>query len=102
MYRLIAEGTKTISAAATPETLVAATQPCARVWLGAPYNVATGVATNTLPVNAGITAASGGKRPVFPTNFEGVYIDIDDAFKLYVDVGVNGETINYQIFARVR
>lgn len=53
-------------------------------------------------LNAGITAASGGTRPIMPSNFEGLYIDIEDAYRLFIDVGVNGEKVHYQVFARIR
>jgi hypothetical protein len=34
-----------------------------------------------------------------PSNCEGYFLPVDDASKVYVKVGVNGEKVNYRIFA---
>jgi hypothetical protein len=31
-------------------------------------------------------------------NFEGIYIPINDASLIYVDIGADNETVNYAIF----
>ena len=99
-YRLIAEGVCTVAAAATPAVLVATAQPCAYVWVGAPVD-ANGAATNTKPAFVG-RSSTAPKKPVAVSNFEGVTLPIEDANKCYVKVGVNGETVAYQVFGRVR
>ena len=92
----ITTGTKTVASAATPEPLVAVSTPCRAVWLGARVS-STGVAQNTKPVFIG--GASGQHIPVMPNNPEGLVIAIDDASKLRVKVGTNGEGVNYAILA---
>jgi len=37
--------------------------------------------------------------PLTPSNFEGYFLPIDDASKVYVKVGADGEKVNYRIFA---
>ena len=90
-----AGGTKTLNAAATPEALVASVTPAFRVWVGAPLD-ADGNPTNTKPAFLG--DADGQNIPVMPANFEGVLLGIDDAAKVYVKVGVNGEGVAYRVF----
>ncbi len=93
----IAGGTKTVAATGTPGKLVASSTPCRFVWIGARVD-ANGAAQNTKPCFIGnITDQN---IPVMPANYEGVVIAIDDATKLYVKVGVNGEGVVYRIFAR--
>ena len=92
----ITTGTKTVASAATPEPLVAVSTPCRAVWLGARIS-ATGVAQNTKPVFIG--GAAGQHIPVMPNNPEGLVIAIDDASKLSVKVGTNGEGVNYAVLA---
>ncbi|MBN2585000.1 MAG: hypothetical protein JXL80_18205 [Planctomycetes bacterium] len=92
----ITTGTKIVAAAATPESLVAVSTPCRAVWLGARVN-STGVALNTKPVFIG--GAAGQHIPVMPNNPEGLVIAIDDASKLKVKVGTNGEGVNYAVLA---
>jgi len=89
-------GTKTVTATGTPEKLVAASTPCNFVWIGSRVD-ANGVATNTKPVFIG--DVDGQNIPIMIANFEGVLIPINDASKVYVKVGVNGEGIVYRIFA---
>jgi len=90
-------GTKTVAAAATPEKLVAAATPCRMVWVGAPIDAATGLGTNTKPAFIGDAASQ--TMPLTPSNFEGYFLPIDDANKVYVKVGADGEKVNYRIFA---
>ncbi|NQU76015.1 MAG: hypothetical protein HQ546_06875 [Planctomycetes bacterium] len=85
-----------IAAAATPAQLVTASTACRFVWIGAPCVAATGVAVNTTP--AFIGDVTNQCIPLLPNNFEGVIIHIDDASKIYVKVGVNGEGVHYRIF----
>ncbi len=92
----LAGGTKTVAAAATPEKLVANATPCKFVWIGARCD-ADGSAQNTKPCFIGDSASQ--NIPVMPANFEGMVIQIDDASKLYVKVGVNGEGVAYRVFA---
>ena len=89
-------GTRTVAASATPEALVSSATPCRSVWIGAPCD-ANGAAENTKPAFDG--DAAGQNMPLLPTNFEGVEIEIDDAAKVYIKVGVNGEKVVYRIFA---
>jgi hypothetical protein len=91
-----AGGTKTVSAAATPEKLVADSTPCRGVWIGAPINADTGVGTNTKPVFIG--DAAGQNVPLLSGDYRGVTIAIDDASKVFIKVGVNGEGVVYRIF----
>lgn len=90
-------GTKTIAAAATPEPLVSAPHPCRHVWVGAPITVATGAALNTKTLLVGNSAAQ--NMPIVPGNFEGFFIAVDDASKVYVKAGQDGEKVEYQVFS---
>ena len=92
----LAGGTKTVAAAATPEALVGASTPCKFVWIGAPCD-GDGASTNTKPAFIGDSASQ--NIPLLVANFEGVLIAVDDAQKIYVKVGVNGEAVAYRIFA---
>ena len=92
----LAGGTKNVASAATPEPLVAEAAPCRFVWLGAPVD-GDGVAVNTKCVFVG--DADNQNIPLMPSNFEGVVVQIDDASKLYLKAGVNGEGLAYRIFA---
>ena len=89
-------GTKTVTSAATPEKLVAASMPCRVVWLGARVSAA-GAALNTKPVFIGDAASQ--TLTIMPGDFQGVVIAVDDASKLYVKVGTNGEGVQYRILA---
>ena len=88
-------GTKTVAAAATPEALVSQSTPCRWVWLGARVD-GDGNAQNPKPCFIGDSA--GQNIPLVANDFAGVTIQIDDAAKLYVKVGVNGEGVAYRIF----
>ena len=92
----LAGGTKTVAAAATPEPLVAVSTPCRCVWIGSLCD-ADGVGTNTKPVFLGNSVNQ--NMPLPPSSVSGVVLSIDDASKLYVKVGVNGEGVAYRIFA---
>jgi hypothetical protein len=89
-------GTKTVAAAATPAALVAMSTPCRCVWVG-PLCNADGVGTNTKPVFLGDSASQ--NMPLLPNSVSGVVLSIDDASKVFVKVGVNGEGVAYRIFA---
>ena len=89
-------GTKTVASAGTPEPLVAAAAPCRCVWIG-PLCDVEGVATNTKPVFLGDSASQ--NMPLLPSSISGVVVSIDDASKLFVKVGANGEGVAYRIFA---
>jgi hypothetical protein len=85
-------GVKTVAAAATPEQLVAVATPCKYVVISA----------RRLTPNTGdafIGTAATQNLFIDKANFEGRVIPIDDASKLYIKVGVNGEGVNYSIFA---
>jgi hypothetical protein len=92
----LAGGTKVCANAAVAEKLVAAATPCRAVRIMARVD-ADGNAVNTKPCFVG--DVNGQNVPVMPANFEGVAIPIDDASKLYVKVGVNGEGVTYRIYA---
>ena len=89
-------GTKTVASAAAPQPLVSAPTPCRCVWIG-PLCNSDGVGTNTKPVFLGDGASQ--SMPLLPNSISGVVIAIDDASKIVVKVGVNGEGVAYRIFA---
>ena len=89
-------GTKTVVAVGIPEALVGASTPCRCVWIG-PLCDAEGVGTNTKPVFLGDAANQ--NMPLLPTSISGVVLSIDDASKVYVKVGADGEGVAYRIFA---
>ena len=91
----LAGGIKTVAAAATPEALVATSTPCRCVWVG-PLCNADGVGTNTKPVFLGDSGNQ--NMPLLPNSISGVVLSIDDAGKVYVKVGVNGEGVAYRLF----
>ena len=91
----LAGGTKAVAAAATAEVLASESTPCRWVWLGARVD-ADGNALNTKPCFIGDSA--GQNIPLLTNDFAGVTIQIDDAAKLYVKVGVDGEGVAYRIF----
>ena len=87
--------TKIVAATETPEALVDSATPCRSVWIGPPC-AANGDAENTKPVFIG--DENNQNIPILPTNFEGIEIEIDDAAKVFVKVGVNGEKVVYRTF----
>jgi hypothetical protein len=91
----LAGGVKAVAAAATPESLVAASTPCRCVWIG-PLCNADGVGTNTKPVLLGDVTSQ--NMPLLPNSVSGVVLSIDDASKVFVKVGVNGEGVAYRVF----
>jgi hypothetical protein len=92
----LAGGTKTCANQAVAEKLVAASTPCRAVWVG-PRVTSAGAAQNTKPVFIGDSA--GQNIPVMPTSYEGLTLLVDDASKVYVKVGTNGEGVAYRVFA---
>lgn len=89
-------GTKTITDADEAEPLVDEPTPCKAVWIGAPVTIETGAAVNTKGVLVGNNTTQ--NFPIMPSNFEGKTFQIDDASKLWVKAGVDGESINYIIY----
>ena len=89
-------GTKTVAAAAVAEPLVAESTPCRCVWV-APLCDADGAGTNTKPVFLGDSANQ--NMPLAPTSISGVVLSIDDASKVFLKVGTDGEGVAYRIFA---
>ena len=89
-------GTKTVTPAAPAQALVATSTPCRCVWIGPLCNT-DGVGTNTKPVFLGNSVNQ--NMPLLPSSISGVVISIDDASKVFVKVGVNGEGVAYRIFA---
>ena len=92
----LAGGTKTVVAAGIPEPLVATSTPCRSVWIG-PLCDADGVGTNTKSVFLGDSANQ--NMPLLPNSVSGVVLSIDDAAKVYVKVGADGEGVVYRVFA---
>lgn len=89
-------GTKSVTPAATAQALVAVSTPCRCVWIGPLCNT-DGVGTNTKPVFLGNSVNQ--NMPLLPSSISGVVIAIDNANKIFVKVGVNGEGVAYRIFA---
>jgi len=89
-------GTKIIADADVAEPLVDESTPCKSVWIGAPVTIEPGAAVNT----KGVLVGNGTTQnfPIMPSNFEGKTFPIDDASKLWVKAGVDGESINYIIY----
>ena len=91
-----AGGTKIVPSAGTPQPLVATSTPCRFIWVGARVDV-YGNPQNTYPCFIGDSA--GQNIPVFPSNYEGLVIRVDDANKVYVKVTVGNQGVAYRIFA---
>jgi hypothetical protein len=91
----LAGGTKAVVAAGIPEPLVAASTPCRCIWIG-PLCDADGVGINTKPVFLGDSANQ--NMPLLPNSVSGVVLAIDDATKVYVKVGADGEGVAYRVF----
>ena len=89
-------GTKTVASAAVAEPLVAVPTPCRCVWV-APVCDADGAGTNTKPVFLGDAANQ--NMPLAPTSISGVVLAIDDASKVFVKAGADGEGVVYRVFA---
>ncbi len=89
-------GTKTVASSSTPEKLVPDPTPCSFVWVGARVD-GSGNPQNTAPCFIG--DAAGQNIPILQSNYEGVVIRVDDASKVHVKVGVNGQGVAYRIFA---
>lgn len=95
-HRMIAGGNSVVAAAATPEPLVDAVTPCCLIWVGAPHDDA-GAPINTTVTRLG--PAGGERMQLATTDMGGFYIPCDFANLLYVNVGNNGESVDYVIFA---
>jgi len=67
------------------------------VWVGAPHNDA-GVPQNTTVARLGIVGAGLQTIALATTDIGGMYIPCSDTNDLYVNVGVNGESVDYAIF----
>lgn len=94
----IAEGNKVVAASATPEALVASSTPCKFVRISAPVTVATGLAVNTKIALVGITGANKRKIKIHPSDIDGVDVPCTDAADIFVEVGVDGESVDYTVF----
>jgi len=92
----MAGGTKTVASAGTPEPLVGTPTPCRCVWIG-PACDGDGLGTNTKPVFLG--DSNNQNMPLLPSSVSGVVLSIDDAGKVFVKVGADGEGVAYRIFA---
>jgi len=92
----LAGGTKLVASAATAEPLVGTPTPCRCVWIGPPCD-ADGLGTNTKPVFLG--DSDNQNMPLPPSSISGVVLSIDDAGKVFVRVGADGEGVVYRIFA---
>ena len=88
-------GSKIVASADTPEPLVVTATPCRCVWIGPPCD-ADGLAINTKPVFLG--DATNQNMPLLPGSVSGVVLSIDDAGKIYVKAGIDGEGVAYRIF----
>jgi hypothetical protein len=92
----ISDGLKLVTTAATRETLVASTTACKAVAIQAKYS-------NTGQVAVGgstVVAASGAtRRGVILYPGDTVTLPIDDLVKVYLDVTVSGEGVNYTAVA---
>ena len=97
-HRIIAGGNTVIAAAGTPEPLTAATQPCSMVWVGAPHNDA-GVAQNTSVARVGLAGAGNQRIALAVADIAGIFIPCSDTTDVYVNVGTNGDSLDYQVFA---
>jgi len=89
-------GTKTVALTSTPEPLVTTSTPCRFVWIGARVD-GDGNPQNTKPCFIGDAANQ--NIPIMPSNYEGLVIRINDALKVYVKVGVDGQGVVYRVFA---
>ena len=92
----LAGGIKNVASAGTPEPLVATPTPCRCVWIGPPCD-ADGLGTNSKPVFLG--NSDNQNMPLLPGSVSGVVLSIDDAGKIYIKVGIDGESVAYRIFA---
>ena len=88
-------GSKSITSAAIAEPLVAESTPCRGVWIGAPCSD-DGIAVNSRPVFIG--DSDNQNMPILATNYEGYFINIDDAAKIYIKAITDGQTVQYRIF----
>ena len=94
-YTAITGGNKVVASTATPEA-IATTSTCRGVWVGVPCD-ADGGTVNTKVCYVGGSATQ--LIPLLTDSFGGVFIKIDDPSKVFIDIGANGESVNYMIFA---
>ncbi len=92
----LAGGTKIVASAATAEPLVCESTPCRCVWIG-PLCDDDGVGTNTKPVFLG--DSDNQNMPLLPHSVSGLVLAIDDAGKVFLKVGADGEGVAYRVFA---
>lgn len=85
----IVSGSRVVTAAGTQVTLTAASIPCREVVIQAK-------AANTDFIYVGGSDIAAGAGIQLDAR-EGVTINIDDAFKVWIDAGVNGEGVTYII-----
>jgi hypothetical protein len=99
MLRTLTEtGTKVVASASVPEAIKASATPCHGVLVMSPASAA-GAVVNTTPSLIGVSSVDGANYIYLDkANFEGIYIPISDAAKLYVDIGTGGEAVNFAIF----
>lgn len=92
LYSAINNGTKTVAASGTAETLVASTTPCKKVDIMA-------LDTNTGKVWIGgssIDKAAKNGKYIFAA--QSYTIEIDDLVKIYLDVDTNGEGVVFTYY----
>lgn len=94
-YTAQTSGSKSVTTAGTRERLVSVSTPCKGVHV-------TALSTNTQVVVLGgstVVAAAGTRvgSPVLEAG-DGAFIPIDDAYKVYLDVTVNGEGVSYTLY----
>jgi len=92
----MAGGTKIVASAGIAEALVDGPTPCRSVWIG-PLCIPEGMGINSMPVFLG--DSNNQNMPLLPSSISGMVIDIDDASKIFVSVGFDGEGVAYRIFA---
>ena len=83
----ITDGVKTVATAGTQETLVSGSTPCNEVIIQA-------LATNASDVFIGGSTIAAGRGVALGAG-EVLTLGLDDAFKVWVDVTVNGQGVSY-------
>lgn len=86
-----ARGVKTVAAADTPEAIAVSVGPVSAVWVGAPVDPDTGLATNTKTVCVG--PAGGELIPLLPDDHKGYIIPVERLDALFVKATVDGESV---------
>lgn len=90
-YHVMTGGTKTVATAGVAERLVAASTPCRGVWVAARKKSGT----NTDVVYVGPSTPN---MPLEADDLKGFFIEIANAYSVWVDAAVNGEGVEYTIF----